>query len=637
MSKAEARADLLQQVRRVAIHPGIGIARVGDSCQYFYGPETCSLPTHKTYRDQIGAVLRQGARFRLYGLAEDGVTVLCELTAAEADIEWRVHLCNRKAAWYHFISPLDLEEAADLACERRNPTVEGDDRKRLVIDAGRVSLHAPVRTEEGVAMVGQFLGNQVVLGEAFTDGEGRLVILGGTGMASSPNGQPILDRADPHTYCNAAGWYDTTSDGPVSATVTIAGRQVPVDDAWVVVAPPNYAPGIVGWCTLYDVLEDLYVRSGWMNLPERPSFDLHIRPILQRLSGLQWVNHGFLAMFGWNGAMNFEDPKLMARLGAAPVGPHDPHKGLRRIIYTAFRRPTDRPTDPRAWPWLYGDRFGDSVETPSGRLEHHGLALPSTWNALLRSWVEGKFEGADPSGPAEEPLSIESVPLQAQPRMLDRAALHHCLGGAFRPGYELTWPMRHLSLYRAPFRIRGGEPFPTDPGPRLTRAKALAPDGPLHRQAPGDLTRWLALPWQSTLTDCGGGYDQDFHPRIPTFWPARVPNNVLAQADFDVASNSSLDDETRFAAFQTREKWSRVIEDTEENPVEAQMVVVWPQQGILTPLVVADGRRPVWMPPLVHVQSLPGAMQSRAGSIQSKAAVSASELDGAAPSQQQQP
>jgi hypothetical protein len=49
---------------------------------------------------------------------------------------------------------------------------------------------------------------------------------------------------------------------------------------------------------------------------------------------------------------------------------------------------------------------------------------------------------------------MDDVPLQDRPKLLDRASLHYCLGGPFHPGCEMTWPMRHASLYYAPFRLR---------------------------------------------------------------------------------------------------------------------------------------------------------------------------------------
>jgi hypothetical protein len=82
---------------RAAIHPSIGIARIGNSeDQWFYGPEvTDPLPEPPGfYRETAtGALKRQAARFRVYGLDAKGRAV-AEITAANADITWTVHLAN---------------------------------------------------------------------------------------------------------------------------------------------------------------------------------------------------------------------------------------------------------------------------------------------------------------------------------------------------------------------------------------------------------------------------------------------------------------------------------------------------------------------------------------------------------------
>ena len=38
--------------------------------------------------------------------------------------------------------------------------------------------------------------------------------------------------------------------------------------------------------------------------------------------------------------------------------------------------------------------------------------------------------------------------------MLDRAALEFCLADAFHPGCEMTWPVRHATMYSEPYRWR---------------------------------------------------------------------------------------------------------------------------------------------------------------------------------------
>ncbi len=63
------------------------------------------------------------------------------------------------------------------------------------------------------------------LGELKTDEAGRLIVLGGHGKTGSVPGAKIT------TFANNDGWHDDTADGPVTATVSIAGRAIPVDPA----------------------------------------------------------------------------------------------------------------------------------------------------------------------------------------------------------------------------------------------------------------------------------------------------------------------------------------------------------------------------------------------------------------------
>ena len=120
-----------------AIHPSIGAARVGNSeNEFFIGPEvTDPLPEPPGfYRDQTGALKRQAARFRIYGLNAEG-KIVAELNAENAHIEWSVQLANKKSAWYQFQLALDIPEAASAPLSfLRNAAVA--DRSQLVIDPG---------------------------------------------------------------------------------------------------------------------------------------------------------------------------------------------------------------------------------------------------------------------------------------------------------------------------------------------------------------------------------------------------------------------------------------------------------------------------------------------------------------------
>ncbi|HEU0051973.1 MAG TPA: LodA/GoxA family CTQ-dependent oxidase, partial [Longimicrobium sp.] len=483
--------------------------------------------------------------------------VVRELTPAYADIHWTAHVANRKAGWYQWIQALDIPESVDVAPGLRNATVKGAAREGLDIDGGPRTIEGISTSGPQYHFDGAFQGTPVYLGELRTDEKGRLLFLGGRGTSASPTGQPIYSSA-PNAFINADGWYDDASDGPVTATVTIEGRDIPVEPAWVVTAPPNYAPDVVAIRTLYDLLVDVYVQAGWLVATPRPSFTNDVYPTLQRMSNLQWVNRGFATQFGAGGPTSFEDPVLVARLARDPAaGGYDTWGELRRQVFNAFRLPRPVDANPTPWPWEYGDADGPpSPDDAPGKY----LSLSPTQYYWLRQWADGEFVADWPES-REPARDVDALPLAERPAMLDRAALHFCLADAFHPGCEVTWPIRHASMFSAPFRIRHRPPGVPEPdyGSTLTQAQVLALDGPLWAQGPGDLTRWMGLPWQADTAWCRSGYDPSYDPYLPTFWPARVPNQVLSEADYQIVIDPSQPREAREAAFNRRADWNRVI------------------------------------------------------------------------------
>lgn len=548
---------------RAAIHPAIGVARVGDAKNaFFVGPEVTTPENHSGsyYRTSTGALKRQAARFRLYGYNAAG-EVVRELTPNNADITWTVHVANRKADWYQFITALDVPEMAGKQTIRRNKSITGQDRQSLVIDPGPRSISG-TSTAGGKGHkfnTGEFKGNPVYLGELQTDENGCLLYLPGHGKSVSPSGNPPYDPADPDSFNNANDWYDDMADGPVDAKVSIDGKEIEVEGAWVISAPPNYAPDVIGWRTMYDLMVDVYTANGWMPVPDTTSFSKDVLPQLQRLSNLQWVNKGFYAMFGKARPMDFEDPQFIAQLARTPVSKsNDPFGELRRQLLNAFRPYQPKVNEPRIWPWIYGDTFdGDLFDSSPTTM----LALPSLQQLHLQRWANGAFiNDWDPD--AKPPATLSDVDLAEQPAMLDQASMHYCLADAFHPGCEMTWPMRHVTMYHSPFRIRrlNGPQNPDQYGQYMTQEIALSPDGPLHAQGPGDITRWMGLPWQGDTAYCRSGYDPDFDLFLPTYWPARVPNTVLSQADYEMVIDESLPREERLAAYSRRASWYRFID-----------------------------------------------------------------------------
>ncbi len=118
------------KIVRAAIHPAIGIGRVGNSREsFFFGPETPgALPRAPGgFKDAHGAVARQAARFRVYGLDASGRPVR-ELTAQEAEITWRVNVANTAA-------PARLPRRTARRTRRRTSVRAGSPLRRT--DTGR--------------------------------------------------------------------------------------------------------------------------------------------------------------------------------------------------------------------------------------------------------------------------------------------------------------------------------------------------------------------------------------------------------------------------------------------------------------------------------------------------------------------
>jgi hypothetical protein len=577
-------AGVDHRVVRAAIHPAIGIARVGNSEDHFLiGPEVDEPPPREpgSFKDRTGALKRQAARFRVYGYNAAG-EVVTELTAENAEVRWSAHVANCKAAWYQFQIALDILEAGyrDAQPTRlRNADVVGAERDQLVIDPGARTIQGRDRSGPQYRFAsGEFCGKRVYLGELRTDDAGRLVFLGGRGVSGSSDGSPAT------TFANNDKWHDDVCDGPVTAEVTVEGRPVPVDPAWVVVAPPNYAPDVVGVRTMYDLLYDTYVQCGWIAFPQPVSFSRHILPLLERLAGLQWVNHGFATRFGFGGSEHFLERGYLERLSS----PFPEHAELRQQIWAAFRQWERDGESPVPWPWLYGD----SMSLPPVSERQHTM-LTVTQLSLLERWAAGDFE-ADLDADDEPPRAIEQVPLSEQPATLDRAALTFCLADAFHPGCEMTWPMRHPSMYMAPFRLRHRPIGDVERawGTMLTPQAAMSANGPLYGQSPGSISRWMAVPWQTDTASCLSGYDpgygRRYDPYLPTFWPARVPNQVLTAKDYEIVMEKARPLPERRSAFERRAVWLRWLKGRYPMQIN-QMVRDFGKLGVIETRPGPDG------------------------------------------------
>jgi len=460
-----------------------------------------------------------------------------------AEIEWRVTVANQKASWYGFQLALDIPEAADVqASLLRNATVS--DRAALTISPGERRISGKKKSGKKYAFdTGKFMGKKVYLGELRTDEAGRLIVLGGHGLSASYDGGPAV------TFANNEGWHDDISDGPVTAKVVFQGVELRVDPAWVACAPPNYGPLQKSVRTMWDLMRDVAVQNGMLAKPERPSFQDDIRPIFERMSQLQWTNQGFYGGFGYNRPFDFISRKWLKRLN----DPTPASLEMRRMLKNNFRQFGFDSWSPVPWPWLYGDAMNvPPAHTPRQNTELSQLQL---W--ALDEWALGNFD-ADYDPDYEPPRAIKEVPMAEQPDLLTKAAMDFCLADAFHPGCEMTWPMRLSGIYKSAFRLKHRKPDnPQQPyGAQLSSDVLTLPDGPINGgQSPGSITRWMAVPWQTDTASCRSGYDKSYDPYLPSFWPARVPNQVMNEAAYEIVMDEGSPRSQRLEAFANRADW----------------------------------------------------------------------------------
>lgn len=532
----------MDRIAYCAIHPAIGVARVGDSPdEFFLGPEgPYGSGPPSSYKDAAGRVKRQAVRFRVFGFDAEDQPVR-ELTAAEAEITWTVHLVNRKGAAVPFGD----------GTGRRNA---GSDESDLIIDPGSRTV-----TGRGAAEVldgGRFLGRDVPLGEVRTDEDGRLLVLGGHGTSGSvPPDAPIEHFADND------GWHDDTSDGPVTASVVVDGQTFNARPAWAVVAPPDFAPEISNLVTLYDVLEDVAWQKDGRKPLDTVSFQAEILPLLVRAQGYQWVSgvatRGHRRAVDQRGAVDrtgdFLEPDHLALL--ADPGPRG--RRSRRQVFGLIRTPY-QDADPQTAANQASPRFMPQL---SGDLGPARPQQAGTWFTVtplqyerLRRWAAGEFTDA---APPESP---------ARPADLDRAALEACVGGPFYPGIEISSRCRDASEYDRPFRLHG-------------------------RQHPGYMTERMAVPWQADFTDCRH-----------LWWPAQRPDDVIVEQDYRAVTSAlfpggDLPDRPIDTTAFPRWRWDRGIGDQlPASPVRGinderhrEMVGEWSKLGFVTPAKDGSG------------------------------------------------
>lgn len=532
-------------------------------------------------RDHNGALKRQGVRFRIFqyeraqaaaypsgpgieikrGSMIDGKRII--------DIVWTAHVANKKANSYVFNGDLGLalyEKPNASQLTVRNPS-EGSDLgsatrlKRLVIDPGprairgavspSVSFDQPtpasycdasgqIRTlnypksfpDGSFAPLYTPNGNIDSLGSIQTDQDGRLIVLGGYGRACAwyqSNGKPYpiaSGQIAPGVIAdlNEDGWFDDAADGPVSAVLLLEDGSVQtVQSAWVVVAPPSFAPQILNVVSLWDDVYDTWVRKLGL-CPEifrnefqegyEPCFDTDVYPIFRATALQRWnTNLPQLAIDAHDAVGDIrasDDPAETILAGLAYV--RDPNNPQLFFNSTPFM------------PLAIGDA-GKSF-----------LAVTLTQYFFLKQWNKQRYRQA-------------GAPQPGFGELLDKVALANCMGGAFGPGLELTFVVRDAELYRSDWRETGSGPFrirarhldygavqPSQPFLTVGYVPFHAGPGSVSPAPlePGDLSKFMSLPWHTDFNACAT-HNADPNPRQSTTlywaWPAQRPMQIHRAKD----------------------------------------------------------------------------------------------------------
>jgi L-Lysine epsilon oxidase N-terminal/L-lysine epsilon oxidase C-terminal domain len=495
----------MPQLQTVKIYPPIGIARLGNSPEWFVGqelpfPAAPPVPSDGKYKDSQCRIRRQAQRFRLWGYFDDGSAR--ELTAADGTIQWTVHLANAKAVF--------RGEAGGL------------------IDPGPRTLNGPNDSASFANGTYTYSGQtvEVPLGDAITDQDGRLIVMGGFGFSSSPVGNGLSD------FLDNAGWHDDISDGPVNATITVGGKKFIAVGAWIICPPPRFAPSTYSVITLYDTIRQGAIDQGLLPQPGQPSFVSDIWPILSRGIGMLRVA---AAVFSPG-----DHDSLSSVIPPGPGQDNTRHAILNKLANPANPTNVGQANLPADMPLLFSGGtlpILNETDVPP--------ALRPFQYTQMQAWSQGNFTNDWP------PVA----PTVVTPDGLTRAALEGCVGAPFFPGIEATITVRDGSIkYIEPFRFD------------QTNLK------------PGDVTRAMARPWQADFTDCSGGNSPDG----AAWWPGARPDSVYPQgstmpADWTRGLVTSMQDMV--------DNWYRlgfIVDPGNGEPVETERTAVCKDCFIIT-------------------------------------------------------
>ena len=179
---------------------------------------------------------------------------------------------------------------------------------------------------------------------------------------------------------------------------------------------------------------------------------------------------------------------------------------------------------------------GDNSVTNSGPIYKFETLSPTQY-FFLHQWAEGKFTTTDPT----------SKPF---PEQLDEASVGNCVGAPFSPGIETTWITRNPGIYSHPiqFKLAHSHHRPhnykhIEDHYQRHGLSTTADEGEGKGCEPGDLTKRMAIPWQSDFQECTVQTPNITNPKVNQFadgtgievppayyvywWPPQSPMHVV--------------------------------------------------------------------------------------------------------------
>lgn len=635
------------KIKTIRIHPGIGIARLGDSDEFYIGPEAPGVvvdpggsdgpgPNGGTYRDSQARLKRQAQRYRVYGYDADG-KVVAELTSDSGlvqSMQWRVHVRNMKAANYAFQGAYLFDPD-----KLRNPSIQPGkkpiERDKLIIDpgvhtissgqAGPVAMKGDIFTgiEKG-SLPGQLrfegftpkdiskevevtykAAKDIELGQLRLDSKDRLLFIPAPGKGESvttpkvalsnpsetvnpPNGpengtNPLTNQ---FAYFNVPGWWDDTCGGEIDVTVTLndgtvlstrdnvkavtdEGTRNPHAGAWIVTAPPKFAPHMYHVVSILDRVYEAFPEA-YPYAKQKTNFYRDVYPVFTKAVNYGWVSAAAAgvtpeakdAAHGPKQPGNLLGPEYMA----AFVDPAEKSKPIRQMVYNLMRHTPGKrahlvdsllpapPQRPTSWKNEEFKREEDAHKMPKlwgtggkpAQNEQLGNHLPDQFLSLtelqlnhLKEWSDGNFEVGTPP----KPISVEELPLAEQPHALDSSALEPTIGGGFHPGIEFPY----LIIYRENF------------------AEAFRVNKDIE---PGAVAAYMSSPWQGDFWSCNVAW-----------WPTQRPDIVF---EYDKSNQT-----------RTYKEWFRGY-DAKGEPLSStdgydQMAYAWSKLGMVLPIKTEDG------------------------------------------------